>query len=110
MKGIRLHVAKLKLRIFIEAAGHHQTVPGYYAGVPHFPAMVYQFVFDAERAVAVVAVQCFLPEGRDQQVRVAVDGEPVPVPSLPGERGQRRRRERGQGAGLLDLMRALQSV
>lgn len=55
-KGFFFQVSEAVFGIFIETAGHHQAIPGYNAGVPHFPAVVKQFIFDAIVAVAVIFV------------------------------------------------------
>ncbi len=63
---------ELMASIFVEAAGHHATVPGEYAAVPHFPTVVEQGIFDAVGAVGHFPVTGIFVDGRDQGVAVLV--------------------------------------
>jgi hypothetical protein len=55
-KRLPFKVSKTVLCIFIETARYHQPVPGDYTGVPEFPAMVREGVFDVPTAVGLLAV------------------------------------------------------
>ena len=54
------------MRVFVETAGHYLAVPGDDAGVPHFPAMVEQGVFDRVGAVGLLPVASVLGLLRNQ--------------------------------------------
>ncbi len=67
-----MQIAQAVVGIFVEAAGHNQPIPGDNAGVPHFPAVIAEAIFDGVRAVGLLPVPAVLVNGRHQIVAVLV--------------------------------------